>query len=389
MIRNFIYIVVLSLLGTLLLSCSNNESDHPSDSPQTTSTQGVNKGSHDEKEIISKDNTLKQYNFVIAAPHTSVYLPDLELILFSTNPQSVKSASKQAEQTYVSLIHKWFSWRSSQGLLAQTNRALSRGEVMLLLPEDIQYLQQLKLLGLQSHQHFDPMIGQMQQLWGFTQYPHGTLSRSPPLTKRLNATIRNKANVNDLNFTEQGIYGKNKQIQLTLYTTFKGYLIERLFDLLMDFPTIQWANIRIGNTQKIVNTQRQFVFPITTEELGLAGIEQNSIYLCHGDVISQLDKRAKVLTYQNKQYHHIINPKTARPIKTQLAHVTVYGNNAIVTEAASLAVFTADKQWQSILADMSIKYAFVIEDNRSHVITKALQNRLEHMQDQANCLMND
>lgn len=370
------------LLSLLLSACSDQQSN------QKKQINIKEQPSH-RAQTSAEENVMRQFSWVTQAPDGIVKIPDLHMVIFSKHVTQARFAHRRAASVYRRLIAQWFSWHPKQGLLTQLNQALQRGDVMHLDRQQIDYLKQLKDLSIESLNRFNPTIGHIQVLWQFSKYRNGALPITPPLTKQLNRAAAYRVSGDEMRFSHQGVYSENNHLQLELYSTIKGHIIEQIFHALLPLSAIKWAKIQIGKTQKIINPQNDFIYPISAEDMGLNTNVEHVFYLCHGDSMTQLNKYDKFINYQGKRYHHIIDPHTARPVQTTLTSLAIFSDDAVRAEAAVVAAYVAGERWKNTLMKMHIPYAIFGERNQPTQMNKALSLKLQEARSRIRCLINN
>jgi len=209
--------------------------------------------------------------------------------------------------------------------------------VAIALPDEVAALLQLSLnIQQQSHGAFDPALGGLNLLWGFSAAVAPT---APPSPQAIQKAIP-PSHCIEKAITANGAPGwirTDSRCLLDFGAIAKGYAIDQGIKILKQHG-INNAIINAGGDIRLIGKHGDKAWRI-----GIRHPRQRSEMIAtlqlQGDVsIVTSGDYERFYIYNNKRYHHLLNPQTGRPA-TAAQSVTVIASNATLADAWSTAVF--------------------------------------------------
>ena len=227
-----------------------------------------------------------------------------------------------------------------------------------------QVLQTAIQIEQQSQGAFNPALGKLDKLWGFssTNTPH-----EPPSDKVINQ-YRQHIEHCIQSLGHQQWMRKNNNCQLDFGAIAKGFAIDQGIYILKKYG-IQNAMINAGGDMRLIGTHHGKPWRIgirhpRNKEKILATLSLS------GDVsIVTSGDYERYFIYQGKRYHHILNPHTGFPSHASQS-TTVIAKNATLADAWSTALFVQGAAGLPQLT--SLGYAALIVDQQGHIHTNPL-----------------
>jgi len=204
------------------------------------------------------------------------------------------------------------------------------------LPDEVASLLRLALtVKKQSHGAFDPALGKLNLLWGFSTDPPAI---SPPPKTAIAAAIP----------PEHCIQQRGSQwirldarCQLDFGGIAKGYAIDRGIDVLKQHG-IHHALINAGGDIRLIGKHGDRPWHIGIRHPRNKNDVLADLQL-QGDVsIVTSGDYERFYFYQGKRYHHLLNPQTGWPAMAAQS-VTVIADSAALADAWSTALFIQGK----------------------------------------------
>ena len=266
---------------------------------------------------------------------------------------------------------EWHPWKA--GAMQNINRALSRGESILIDDHLAKMVTEIKLLHASSMGAFNPTIGKAVSLWGF----HGQQNEnwSPPQEQLIQSWLKHHPTADDLLLDGNKLSSRNTSVQLDLGGYAKGYALDLGLDLLQ----------AAGIENAIINAGGDLV------TLGNQGDRPWQIAIRHpqqqGEIAwLETEGREAVFTSGNyerfhekdgKRYTHIIHPKTGRPV-TEIASASVILNNGARADAAATAlVVNGIQSWRQTAVSMGIELAMIVDEQGQVQMTEGMKSRVK------------
>ena len=162
-------------------------------------------------------------------------------------------------------------------------------------------------------------------------------------------------------------------IQIGLGGIAKGYAIEQAIATLQNMG-IKEAIVEAGGDLKVIGNNYGYGYTIGIKHPRKEGI-CGTILLFNGQSITTSGDYERFAIYKGKHYHHILNPKTGYPAKSDIISVSVIASNATVCDGYATALFImGSKQAISFLVhNASLQLQCIIIDTSTKIyVSKSL-----------------
>jgi thiamine biosynthesis lipoprotein len=299
----------------------------------------------------------------------------IDVTIYSVDKQLADTAFEQLQSMFDEFHQNWSPW--TDGDLAQLNKQISTANesTAIELPEHlIPIIRTSIILSEQSDNFFNPAIGQLINLWQFHNYQDDDIR--PPENKVIQQLVNANPQMSDISFDLQGrLHSKNTTVLLNFGAFAKGYAIKLAIDHLKKMG-IKNAVINAGGDLSVIGQHgdRAWIIGIRhpRKDHILASIEvsDDESVFTSGDY-------ERFFFYQNKRYHHILDPRTGYPTDGAQS-VTVVHHDAGIADAAATALFVAgSKNWQNVAKNMGIDLVMLVDNNGNIYLTSAMQKRIK------------
>lgn len=177
----------------------------------------------------------------------------------------------------------------------------------------------------------DITIGSLYELWDFNNSNHLSLPPSGKITEAINNT----------NYKEICIDTTNKTITVPKYYKInlgaiaKGYIADKIKEYLIS-KNIESAIINLGgNILTIGSKPNGEDYNIGIQKPFSSTGEMITSVSTHDKSVVTSGTYQRFFTFEDKNYHHIINPKTGYPADTDLSSVTIICDSSTDADAYS------------------------------------------------------
>ncbi|WP_223788011.1 FAD:protein FMN transferase [Marinicella meishanensis] len=298
----------------------------------------------------------------------------VELNLWHDDPAQSQAAIEQISDTFNAMHHQWHAWKP--GRLDDINQALRQGQTVTLTAEELSFLQQTRDLAVQSDHLFNPVIGELVNLWGFHTDDYPILT-PPPETDEIQALVSQQLTVDDLHFNGQQLSSDNPRVWLDFGGIAKGYAVDQAMSLLRQHG-INNAIVNAGGDLRSMGDKGKNPWRIAIQsptdwsmvaELTIDGDE----------AVFTSGNYQRYKAFDGQRYSHIIHPKTGMPV-AEIVSATVISGSGIQADAAATALVVAGSdQWHATAQKMGIEEALIITGELSCQATKKMLNRLQNL----------
>lgn len=232
--------------------------------------------------------------------------------------------------------------------ISRLNQAKS-GEAVT-LSEPLSYLlKRAKQINRESRGAFDPAIAPLIDLWGF-----GPGSRRPEPQADELAEVLSYSNFNKLDFSPDfsTVSKADSRTELNLSAIAKGYAVDRVAAVLEDAGFKDYI-IEIGGEVRLSGTRDDagslwnigIGVPLKDSRANAMAIELSDYSVAtSGDYRNFIEENGKT-------FSHTISPQTGRPVKNELASVTVFAPQCMDADAYATAIMALGAQDGRALAE--------------------------------------
>jgi len=239
------------------------------------------------------------------------------------------------------------------------------------LPAEAEALLQTALtVQRQSGGAFDPMLGGIDRLWGFSS---DTPRQHPPTATEIMAAIPPQQ---CLQRTAEGYMRLDKRCQLDFGAIAKGYSIDRGIAVLRQHG-IANAIVNAGGDMRLIGNHNGHPWRIGIRHPRKADAVLDTLELS-GDVsIVTSGDYERFFIDNGTRYHHILDPATGWPSE-QSESVTVIAPSATLADAWSTAIFVRGITFLPKAEKHDLAVLIVDRNGRIHS-NPPMQQRLQHV----------
>ncbi|ATX81978.1 thiamine biosynthesis lipoprotein [Mariprofundus ferrinatatus] len=235
--------------------------------------------------------------------------------------------------------------------------------VPLLLPDEVSKLLNSSLeIKKKSNGAYDPALGKLNMLWGFSQPDSPSL---PPGKQEIEAAI---PPLHCIEKTEAGWIRSDERCVLDFGAIAKGYAIDRGIETLKQHG-IHNAIINAGGDIRLIGRHGDRPWRIGIRHPRNKGEVIKSLEL-EGDVaVVTSGDYERFYIYGGARYHHILNPESGMPA-TEVQSSTVMAESAMLADAWSTALFILGNQSPAVIDGINIKSLII--DYKGEIIINTL-----------------
>ncbi|MCW9046998.1 MAG: FAD:protein FMN transferase [Gammaproteobacteria bacterium] len=304
--------------------------------------------------------------------HSSLHFGTLiDITLYDVTADEADAAFKQLDEDFTYMHTAWSPWES--GSIGRTNLLLKTGTAFSCGPGVLDLIKKSSVLSDKTEQLFNPAIGELINLWQI--HKHKDPNIKPPEKHLINAILKRKPQLSDINIDGVKIQTNNNAVSLNFGAFAKGYAIDIEMEMLKN-RGIKNAIINTGGDLKAIGSHgtRPWYIAIKHPRLDtwIAKIETRS----EESVFTSGDYE-RFYFYQGKRYHHILDPRTGYPAEG-VQSVTVLHTNSGLADAAATALFVAGpEKWLEIARNLQLKQVMLIDDKGIIHVSPAMKKRLK------------
>lgn len=240
------------------------------------------------------------------------------------------------------------------------------------LNEETIYLLDFMLNGAaETDGSFDPTIYSISDLWDFK-------NEIKPSDKDIESLLHN-VSYNDLQISDNTLFKNNPEIKISLGAVAKGYISDRIYELLKK-EGINNSLINLGGNVLVMGEKPDgssfnvaIKKPFTDSDYSLI------LNLSDGQSLVTSGIYERYFEEDDIIYHHILDTSSGYPLNNGLYSVSVLGNNSMICDFLSTALFTLwenQTQLDAILEKYPDYHAVFILNDYSIVYSKGFPKEI-------------
>ncbi len=278
--------------------------------------------------------------------------------VMGTDKADAAAAVKDAADTMQSLADALTIYGDHGDSVKAFNASIP-GTPMRLAPPAETVLEAAMQVYRQSHGAFDPALGALDVLWGFSLQPPPTAP--PPET----AIRRNMATARCLSRQGNAWQRADTVCQLDFGGIGKGYIVDRGIAVLQRHG-ITNAIINAGGNLRVIGSHGQRPWHIGIKHPRRQADMLGSVDLHNGESISTSGDYQHFFMYKEKRYHHILDPASGRPARG-VESATIIAPSGILSDAWSTALFVMGPRGLPLIARLGFDGLIVDSRGQLHM----------------------
>ena len=291
--------------------------------------------------------------------------------IITTDEQLARQARDELQDLLAELEHDWYAF--GDGELGRVNAALASGIPVRTTDELSALIERSLVYRTMSDGLFDPVIGNLVELWGFAEFAAKVDTPAPPTDTAINTWRDNPAPRHSISVSGQTISATGP-VRLDLGGVAKGTVLSRATTLFKRLG-IHNAMVDAGGDLKVLGARGPRPWrigirnPLADSIIATAELEP-------GEAIVTSGNYERYYEHDGQQYNHVLNPQTGRPVENT-AGVTVIHRDPELADAAATALMVAGAgRFDEIAARMGITTALLISTDGVLSMTPAMALRI-------------
>lgn len=293
----------------------------------------------------------------------------IEITTYGVDTATAQQAGTAIEQDFLHMDRDWHAWHSSA--LTALNARLAQDQPATVDAALLDLITRSRKLSLASDGLFNPALGQLFGLWGFhSDEPAGP----PPPEQKIKELLGTLPTMADLHITADSVRSDNPQARLDFGAIAKGYAAQLAIEHLQGLG-VRNAIVAAAGDLHVLGSHGDRPWHVGIRHPRAPGIIA-SVDLKSGESISTSGDYERYFTFQDKRYHHLLDPRTGYPAQGT-ASVTVIANDGANADAAATALFIAGAHdWPRIARAMGVDQVMRIDAQGAVQLTPAMAARL-------------
>jgi len=292
----------------------------------------------------------------------------VDVTIWAAPPAEAEAAAREVETLFHELHRAWNPW--GDGELGRINRALAAGESVMPEPDLAALLAEAAALTTASGGLFDPAIGALVRLWGFSSEEQQPTA--PPSAAALDAARAGTLPLPALLAADGWVSGP-PGAQVDLGGFLKGVAVDRGIALLRA-RGIEHAIVNAGGDLRAIGRRGERPWrigiraPRDTRVLAAIEVRDDEAVFTSGDY-------ERYFEHQGRRYHHILDPRSGYPTEG-LTSVTILHDNAGLADAAATALLVAGPaDWPAMAVALGVHSVMVVLADGAIELTEAMEPR--------------
>lgn len=293
----------------------------------------------------------------------------VDVTIWGTEPAVAETAASEVEALFHALHREWDPW--GDGALGRLNQALAAGEPAVADPDLAALLAQAAALTEASGGLFDPAIGALIRLWGFSSDEHRPTAPPPP--EEIAAQLAGAAPLPTL-LGPGGAVSGPPATQIDLGGFLKGVAVDRGIALLQA-RGIEHAIVNAGGDLRAMGRRGERAWRIGIRAPRDPGIIA-ALEVQGDDAVFTSGDYERYFDHQGRHYHHILDPRSGYPTEG-IGSVTILHTDAGLADAAATSLLVAGPaDWPAMARALGVEAVMVVLSNGDIELTPAMEPRV-------------
>jgi FAD:protein FMN transferase len=297
----------------------------------------------------------------------------VDVTIRGTPAPEAEAAARDVEALFVALHHDWHPW--GDGALGLVNRALAAGETVAPDADLAALLAEAAALTVASDGRFDPAVGALVRLWGFSSDDQSR--ETPPDDAEISALLRGSQPLPGLLELDARAVRGPGDVQIDLGGFLKGVAVDRGIELLRA-RGIDHAIVNAGGDLRAVSPRGARAWRVGVRAPRGADILV-AIEIAGDEAVFTSGDYERFFYHDGRRYHHVLDPRTGYPTEG-VAAVTVLHPNARLADAAATALMVAGpRDWPGVAAAIGVEKALIVLENGDIELTRPMHSRVRFL----------
>lgn len=264
--------------------------------------------------------------------HTKLFGTNIKISIYHNNPDPILSTCEMLLTYY----HKLLSFYDDESIISKINQNAGIKSIQV-DDETFKLIQSGKLHSLEEKSNLNICLGPLVKLWDI-----GFDSAKVPSDGKLNQALKH-TDPNNLILDKytNNVYLSKKGMSINLGAIAKGFIADALLTYLKEQGIIS-AIIDLGGNilthgfnlkSPTLNWRIGLQNPLEKRGIHLTTLELNDLSI----VTSGVYERKSIVN--GNAYHHIINPKTGRPLNTNMLSLSIISKESLNADIYSTMYF--------------------------------------------------
>ncbi|MCF6217338.1 MAG: FAD:protein FMN transferase [Gammaproteobacteria bacterium] len=294
----------------------------------------------------------------------------VEVLIWTDEEEAASEAMTRLNAQFQQQHQQWHPWEP--GLLRAFNQQLSSGDSVP-IPDVISPLLARSIeLSIASDGLFDPALGRLVELWGFSD--NLVNASQPPDAAALADFTEHAPRIKDLEINSGVAQSHNALLYLDFGGFAKGYAVDRAIEALREMG-FENAIVNAGGDLRAIGSKGEWPWRIGIRNPRGEGLIA-SLQISGDESVFTSGDYERFYEYRGKRYHHIIDPRSGYPT-AGFSSVTILHGDAATADAAATALMVAGpKQWREVAKKMGLNHVMVITPQGDISMTPAMVERI-------------
>ena len=294
----------------------------------------------------------------------------VEVTVFDFPQAEARAAIADVEALFRELQRRWDPW--GDGELGQLNSSLAAGHSASPSAELGDLLARAAGIGERSGGLFEPSIGALTRLWGFSREDEAP--RAPPPPAAVEGALAAVVPLGALIGDDGSVRGGNDRMAIDLGGFAKGEAVDLAIELLRT-RGIEHAIVNAGGDLRAIGRHGDRDWRIGVRHPQVEGKILAAIEIRGDESVFTSGDYERFFELDGRRYHHILDPRSGYPTEAT-ASVTVLGVDAATADAAATALFVAGPEdWPQIAAALGVRYVMLVDTAGAIHLSEAMQEK--------------
>lgn len=291
--------------------------------------------------------------------------------IITADEQLAHQAHDELQDLFAELGRDWYAF--GDGELARVNAALATGAPVQTTPELSALIERSLVYRTMSDGLFEPVIGNLVELWGFANFDAQTRTPAPPADAAIDVWRDNPGPRESISVAGQTIRATGP-VRLDLGGVAKGTALARATTLLERLG-IDDALIDAGGDLRVIGSRGRRPWRVGIRDPHADNIIA-TVELEPGEAIVTSGNYERYFDHDGRRYQHVLSPQTGKPVERTAGVTVIHADPELADAAATALMVAGPDRFEEIAGRMGITAALLVNSRGELSMTPAMAHRV-------------
>jgi FAD:protein FMN transferase len=300
----------------------------------------------------------------------------VDVTVWGLPAEQAEAAGAEVEALFHALHREWDPW--GEGALGRLNRSLAEGEPAVPEAGLAVLLERAAALSATSGGLFEPAVGGLVRLWGFSRDEH--MAEAPPDAGAVADALAALRPLPEL-LGADGALRAAEGVAIDLGGFAKGVAVDRAIELLKSLG-VEHAIVNAGGDLRAIGRRGERPWRIGIRAPRDPGVLA-ALEVTGDAAVFTTGDYERYFVHQGQRYHHVLDPRSGYPARGAAAVTVIHPDAGLADAAATALLVAGPADWPAAAAALGVELVMVVDEAGGIELTPGMQPRLRFLDEAA------